>query len=48
MVSGQLLKYCHFLEDSEGEKMELRFLRDTDKRELDFVVLKNNKSLFAV
>ena len=28
--------------------MELRFLRDTDKRELDFVVLKNKKPLFAV
>ncbi|MBF0361561.1 MAG: ATP-binding protein [Oligoflexia bacterium] len=48
MVAGHLLKYCHFLEDSEGEKMELRFLRDTDKREIDFVVIKNKKPLFAV
>jgi hypothetical protein len=28
--------------------MELRYLRDTDKREVDFVVLKNRKPLFAV
>ncbi len=28
--------------------MELKFLRDSEKRELDFVVLKNNKPLFAV
>jgi len=28
--------------------MELRFLRDSDKREIDFVVLKNRKPLFAV
>jgi predicted AAA+ superfamily ATPase len=28
--------------------MELRFLRDTDKREIDFVVLKNKKPIFAV
>ena len=28
--------------------MELRFLRDTDKREIDFVVLKDRKPLFAV
>lgn len=28
--------------------MDLRFLRDTDKRELDFVVLKDDKPLFAV
>ncbi len=48
MVAGHLLKYCHFLEDYHGEKMELRFLRDTDKREIDFVVLKNKKPLFAV
>ena len=48
MVAGHLLKYCHFLEDTEGEKMELRFLRDTDKREIDFVVLKNKKPVFAV
>lgn len=48
MVASHLLKYCHFLEDTEGEKMELRFLRDTDKREIDFVVLKGKKPLFAV
>lgn len=28
--------------------MELRFLRDTDKREIDFVVLKDKAPLFAV
>ncbi len=48
MVGSHLLKYCHFLEDVQGYKMELRFLRDTDKREIDFVVLKDKKPLFAV
>ena len=48
LVACQLLKYCHYLEDTEGHKMELRFLRDTDKREVDFVVLQNKKPLFAV
>lgn len=48
LVASQLLKYCHFTEDSTGERMELRFLRDTDQREIDFVVLKNKKPLFAV
>ncbi len=28
--------------------MELRYLRDTDKREVDFVVLKKRKPLFGV
>ncbi len=48
LVASQLLKYCHLLEDTEGYKMELRYIRDTDKREVDFVVLKNKKPLFAV
>lgn len=48
LVAGQLLKYCHFIEDTEGYDMELRFIRDTDKREVDFVVLKEKKPVFAV
>ncbi len=48
LVASQLLKYCHWIEDTEGHAMELRFLRDTDKREIDFVVLQNRKPLFAV
>jgi predicted AAA+ superfamily ATPase len=48
LVASQLLKYCHLIEDTEGHAMELRFLRDTDKREVDFVILKGRKPLFAV
>ena len=48
MVASHLLKYCHFIEDTEGYKMELRFLRDTSRRELDFIVLKDKSPLFAV
>ncbi len=48
LVASQLLKYCHYLEDTQGHKMELRFIRDVDLREIDFVVLKNKKPLFAV
>jgi hypothetical protein len=47
-IASQLLKYCHFMEDTEGFRMDLRFLRDTDKREIDFVVLKEGLPLFAV
>ena len=47
-IASHLLKYCHFLEDTEGYKMELRFIRDVDGREVDFVVLKNKKPIFAV
>lgn len=47
-IASHLLKYCHFIEDTEGFKMDLRFLRDTDKREIDFVVLKDEKPLFGI
>jgi predicted AAA+ superfamily ATPase len=48
LVASHLLKLCHHLEDTEGHRMELRYLRDTDKREVDFVVLRDRKPLFAV
>ncbi len=48
MMACQLLKFCHYHEDVNGFKMELRYIRDTDKREVDFVVLKNKIPLFAV
>jgi predicted AAA+ superfamily ATPase len=48
LVASQLLKYCHRIEDTEGHRMELRFLRDTDRREVDFVVLQGKRPLFAV
>lgn len=48
LVASHLLKYCHWIEDTEGYSMELRYLRDTDKREVDFVVLKDRRPIFAV
>jgi predicted AAA+ superfamily ATPase len=48
MVACQLLKYCHWREDTEGHVMELRYLRDTDKREVDFVVVCGGRPEFAV
>jgi predicted AAA+ superfamily ATPase len=48
LVASQLLKYCHVVEDTTGVAMELRYLRDTDKREVDFVVLQKRRPLFAV
>ncbi len=48
LVALQLLKYCHWLEDTEGFRMDLRFLRDTSRREVDFVVLRGGRPQFAV
>ena len=48
MVASQLLKYCHFIQDTEGYLMDLQYIRDRDGREVDFVVLRDKKPLFAV
>jgi len=48
LVASHLLKYCYWIEDTEGFRMELRHLRDTDRREVDFVVLRGGKPQFAV
>ena len=48
LVACQLLKHCHHQEDTQGYRMELRFLRDTDRREVDFVVLRDGQPLFGV
>ncbi|MBI1884507.1 MAG: ATP-binding protein [Chlamydiae bacterium] len=48
LVASHLLKMCHFIEDTEGDEMDLQFIRDAQKREIDFVVIKNRKPLFAV
>ena len=48
LVACHLLKYCHYQRDTKGLKMELRYLRDVDKREVDFIVLQDKKPLFAV
>lgn len=43
MVACHLLKWCHHLVDTEGRDMELRYFRDIDKREVDFVVTEKGK-----
>jgi uncharacterized protein len=43
-----LLKFCHAQEDREGHRMELRYVRDVDGKEIDFLVLRARKPLFAV
>ena len=40
LVAFHLLKECHYLEDVEGHDTELRFFRDVEGREVDFVQMK--------
>ena len=48
LTASNLLKYCHLFEDQEGDRMELKFIRDSQKREIDFVVVRNGRPEFAV
>jgi predicted AAA+ superfamily ATPase len=49
LVASQLLKFCHFEEDTKGIKTELRYFKDTvTEKEIDFIVLQKNKPIFAV
>lgn len=43
LVAFHLLKECHYLEDVEGYDSELRFFRDVEGREVDFVQMKDGK-----
>jgi predicted AAA+ superfamily ATPase len=43
VVGFHLLKECHYLEDVEGSDTELRFFRDVEGREVDFVQLRDRR-----
>ena len=40
MVAASLLKRIHFLEDNQGYRYELRYIRDKEGREVDFAIVK--------
>jgi uncharacterized protein len=48
LVAGHLLKLCHYLEDQEGYAVQLWYLRDRQKREVDFLLTCDKKPWVAV
>jgi uncharacterized protein len=48
LVASHLLKWVHFEQDAQGRNLELRYFRDTDGREADFVVVEGRKPLLIV
>jgi uncharacterized protein len=48
MVAAHLLKWVHFEQDTKGRDTELRYFRDIDGREVDFVVTDGVKPLLLV
>jgi hypothetical protein len=43
MVACHLLKWVHYRQDAFGEEYDLRYCKDVLNREIDFVILKNQK-----
>lgn len=43
LIAGHLLKYCDYLTDTGVGTFELRYLKDKEKNEIDFLILKNNR-----
>jgi hypothetical protein len=48
LVACHLLKWTHFEQDTTGRELELRYFRDTDGREVDFVVTEDGKPIRMV
>ena len=48
LVAVHLLKWVHFEQDTKARDLELRYFRDVDGREVDFVVTEKNKPIMAI
>ena len=48
LVASHLLKWVHFQIDTRGRELELRYFRDIDGREVDFVVTENRKPILFI
>ena len=48
LVACHLLKWVHFEQDARGRELELRFFRDVDRREVDFVVTEDRQPILFV
>lgn len=48
LIASHLLKFVHLITDYKGYKADLYFLRDVDKREVDFLVTIGGRPWFAV
>ena len=43
LIAAHLLKKIHFLQDSQGLPLELKYIRDKEGREVDFLILKEGR-----
>lgn len=47
-IAGHLLKWVHFQQDTEGRDVGLFYFRDTDGREVDFILAEKGKPITAI
>ena len=45
LMACHLLKWCFYLQDTEGRDVELLYFRDIDKRKVDFVITENGRPI---
>ena len=48
LIASHLLKYCNYLTDTGEGDYDLRYLRNKEKKEIDFLLLKNNRPWLPV
>jgi len=48
LVATHLLKWVHYEQDSQGRDLELRYFRDIDGRDVDFVITDRAKPILMV
>ncbi|MBI4520716.1 MAG: ATP-binding protein [Gemmatimonadetes bacterium] len=48
LVAAHLQKWTHYVQDTAGRELELRYFRDTDGREVDFVVVDQRRPTLMV
>ncbi len=45
LVACHLLKWVHFEQDAQGHDLELRYFRDIDRREVDFIITESGRPI---
>lgn len=48
MMACHLLKWCQFYEDTQGRDIQLCFFKDSEQREVDFVIVEDKKPICFV
>jgi hypothetical protein len=48
LIGCNLLAWCYYKQDVEGKDWNLRYFRDTDKREVDFILCDGDAPLYAI